>query len=544
MHSSGSFPGLRVIAVNTVAAFSVFIFAFSVLSLHQERSIPFPIEQNGPFSVALSHFLFGAPRGLADSSLNNFFWYKIPIIPAEESLERAIKDVVEPVNDWAPITDGNGIGGIVMVRLAFAVFGIHARALSYFFVLVIGLSAAAFIFRFQDKRIFAVPVLFTTFTALILTPISLLPAAAQVPFGGIRSYSIIGLLAALHWCFDLTIHRESSRLSEAARWSLLGVQIGVLGLAILVRGSPAYLLGPVAIGGGYHLFQNWGKHGLRAVMKRFVVPAAMMVAVLSSIAPLAFPEYAKSGRAHSVVWHRILISFGFNPAWPFPGVREAYPCPEIAEGFISMVGDRNGHCVWWAYSHEHGLSTEQVVRGVYSGEYEAAMRGAVLYLVWKYPKEVLDTFFYFKPVQLITVTRDMLNLQAADQLFLIELLTMFQMGSIVAFIIAWPVHRSLRDAAYSAGFVLLFLAFALIPQLVAWALPGTVIDFLVLLMCAGIVGCWLILAALAEAIATFVPSGWRFLRVVPRDNDDPDRDCAYADPSGERNRLTEEQSRS
>jgi len=61
-----SLPGPRVWTANAPAVLSFVVFAFAVLSLHQERSIPFVIEENGPIPVALSHFLFGAAGGLVD----------------------------------------------------------------------------------------------------------------------------------------------------------------------------------------------------------------------------------------------------------------------------------------------------------------------------------------------------------------------------------------------------------------------------------------------------------------------------------------------
>src|SRR5580704_3842437 len=181
MQSISSTRWLRLVAANALAVFSFGLFAVAVLSLHQERSVPFDLEEAGPFPVVLSHYLFGAKDGLFDSALRSFFLEQ-GRTPAEEAIARALKSGIEPAHDLKPSDDGTGIGPIVMVRAAFALFGVQARALPYFFVLVLGISTVAFMLRFQDRRIFAIPVLFTAFTALILSPLAL-DAAEHAPLG-------------------------------------------------------------------------------------------------------------------------------------------------------------------------------------------------------------------------------------------------------------------------------------------------------------------------------------------------------------------------
>ena len=510
-HSTSPLQGIRFWIANALAALSFIIFATAALSLHQWRSIPFAVEQNGPFPVVLSHFLLGAPPGLVDSGLRDFFWQGSRYATADEALNRAVREA-KATHDLAPITDGNGIGGIIMVRTAFALFGIHARALTYFFVLVLGVSTAAFIFRYQDKRIFAVPILFGASTALILTPISSPEIAAQVPFGGIRSYAIVGILPALHWCFDLQIDVKALRVGCTTRWILLGAQICILGLAVLVRGSPAYLLGPVIVVSVCHLKKNWSRLGLRAMLWRLALPAAALIVGLSSIAPLAFPEYALTGRAQSIVWHRVLISFGVHPAWPFAGLREMFPCREIPEGLVSSISDRNGHCVWWAFAHDHALSDAQVIQGLYDGEYETAMRSAVMKIIREHPKQSAETFLYFKPRKIINTLFDMLVVRNIAYPNWIIALTAIQIGILITFIAGWPRRESPIDAMYAACIISIFIAFGFAPQFVAWSFPYTVIDIVVYVLCAAIVLFWLIFAAAESVIARLVQSRSRIAR--------------------------------
>jgi 4-amino-4-deoxy-L-arabinose transferase-like glycosyltransferase len=290
---------------------------------------------------------------------------------------------------------------------------------------------------------------------------------------------------------------------------LLSVQVVVLGLAILVRGSPIYLLGPVIAVGIYCVARNWRDPGLRLMLVRLVVPAAALITTLFTVAPLAFPEYAQAGLSRSIVWHRVFISFGFHPAWPFAGMREAYHCPGIPEGLIPGLVDRNGHCVWLAYANDHGLPFDQVLQKVYGREYEAAMRSAILDVVRTYPKEAFETFFYFKPKAGIDTTFRMLSLQYSIDQPLIRSLVILQFAIIVTCVIAWSVHASLICLAYGACLLSMFLLFSLVPQFLAWSLESTALDLVAYIICGGIIGFWSLFAVAAVVIDHFILSRLR-----------------------------------
>ncbi len=507
-----SFPGIRrLAAANALAVFSFVVFAAAVLSLHQERSISFDLEEAGPFPAVLSHYLFGSRDELADSAMTRFFRERLHTLPAEGAIERALQGEIKPSHELAPVDDGTGIGPILMIHTAFALLGLRARSLPYLFVLVIGLSAVAFMLRFQDRRIFAVPVLLTAFTALVLSPLTLTQVAQQAPFGGMRSYAIVGILAALHWCFDIVTGSSIRRPRWIVGAVLLTIQIAVLGFAILVRNAPAYLFGPPFAVGLYSLRANWGWPGLRNIVLRVVVPAVALVAVLFSITPIAYPEYAREGRAFSTLWHRLFVTFGVHPAWPFPGLSEKYPCPEIPEGLTRGGSDRAGHCIWWNYARLHGVPVEQAVRETYGAEYEKALRSAVWYVVRTYPKETLETFLVVKPKMIIRNALAMLALRATDENRLFVALFVLQCAILIASMIVWPLGPVLADIASAAGLLLLFLACSVTPQIIAWASPPTAIDFNVFVMCTIILGFWSALAVARMAPVRFQAAcrlGW------------------------------------
>src|SRR5262249_51833729 len=145
----------------------------------------------------------------------------------------------------AIVQDGNGVGGIAITEAAFALFGPSAQALSLFFLALMGISAATFVGRYQGQRMSVVPVLFLGLTLLLLTTLTTTPMSSQVPIGGLRYYAVVGILPALHWCFEFIGDDDSP--DKSTRCALLIIQVVVLGLAILVRGSPIYLLAPVIV---------------------------------------------------------------------------------------------------------------------------------------------------------------------------------------------------------------------------------------------------------------------------------------------------------
>ena len=66
------------------------VFAFAAVSLHQERMGRFSVEEEGPIPAALSHLLFGAPIGFADTGLLRYFRTSTAG-SAAEAVERAAR---------------------------------------------------------------------------------------------------------------------------------------------------------------------------------------------------------------------------------------------------------------------------------------------------------------------------------------------------------------------------------------------------------------------------------------------------------------------
>jgi len=462
-----------------VVALSFIAYALAVASLHQERAVQFAVEEDGPIPVALSHRLFGSPLGLIDSGLTDYFRKKATGISAEVAVEQAVDGAATETHALAISSDGTGVGGFLAADAAFSLFGPHARSLPIFFLLAIGISVALFTARYQDDRVLAVPVLLLAFTVLLLTPVSAPANAAQAPIGGIRYYAIAAIIPALHWCLEFASSESPSRRDAILRWLLLGGQIAILTLAILIRASSAYLIGAAILSAAYCAIKRRDRAWLRPML---AAPCAAIFIALFVAPALSFPDYASKGRAGGVVWHRVFISLGSNPSWPFAGLRDVYICPEIPEGLVPSIVDRNGHCVWLHDAQARGISLRDANDGLYGRQYEEVMRSAFFYVAASYPLETFKTFFYFKPQSALRQIANTMRFDVTDATRAIALLVILQFVAALAFILSMRIPSS--GVARCTELLGLFLVLSLAPQFVAWTTPSTAVDLFAYLWCA------------------------------------------------------------
>ena len=386
---------------------SFVFYAAAALSLHQASRIPFYVEEDDPLPAVLSHWIYGLPLGEADRDLEMYFGSsEIAKEPADVAVDGAFKRFAPASGSISLTHDGIGAGTFVFENIAFFIFGPRAHWLPVFFLSLLGISAAMFLARFRDYRLIAVPIFFTGATLLSMTNLSVMPNAGQAPIGGMRYFAVLGILPALHWCFEFLDESESFGPWAARRWIPLAVQAILIAIGILVRGSPLYLLVVVAIASyvGYRRKRRLVQ-AMPEFMRCAVLGGAPLLAVIALIL-VAYPKYASSGRTFGNVWHRAFVSFAVtNPTWPFPGLRKTYDCTDvIPEGLSRAAPDRNGHCVWMVYEHRLGVSAGKANLKVYDGDYEAALRSAFFRLWWDYPRESFLTFFYYKPINIFTNT--------------------------------------------------------------------------------------------------------------------------------------------
>ena len=457
-------------------------------ALHEDRVDHFAVEEQGPFPAALSHVLYGAPVGLADSGLLQYF--QAPHgNSAAEMVDVAVRGDVAPTHEWRMPMDGSGIGPPLSATLAFMLFGPHARSILWQFVALLGVSTLSYVIRFRHERLWAAPVFLGGLTLWLLTVGGGGPLSSDAaPLGGMRSYILIAILPVVHWCFELVADKSASWRDAAIRGVLLAIQVTVFGYAIVVRNSPIALI-PAVIASAL-LAVGYGLAKRAALLS--LLPLAAMLMFLFGLGPLAFSDQAASGRLHSVVWHRVFISLSVNPNWPFPGLHDRYQCPLIPGGlrFVERGRDFNGHCVWLAAPMNQSRPIGEINAGLYGADYERVLRDAFFDVAIHHPFETLATFLYYKPrlivdqtVKALTpwsgVPRRVAALATAQMLLLIGFLAM-----------APPPGSDMKRRAGKAIATAIALS-ALIPHIIAWTSGPTGQELSAGVICGAIVVLWL-----------------------------------------------------
>jgi hypothetical protein len=470
-----------------LAALSFLIYVCTIVSLPQQRDNPFGVERTS-LAAAVSNIVYKARLGrLYSGALEGFF----------ATTERPLQQVLD---EWPPdrqrgnlvgvSTDGNGVGYVLAATMAMRLFGLHADSLPLFTAALMGLSAVLLLWRFHGDFAGLVVLYFCSLTVLLFTMLVWDPAyAGQIAVGGIRYFSLVAILPAFHLLFDLLDSAAGEAGATTRDNFLLGAQTTILLFAVLVRTNAGSLIGAIVL---VWLLMAWRSRGdtsrLRMVMRKGAVVALVGIGFVAAVVLLA-PDYAKSGRVSPVFWHRVAISLLINPAWPFGDIAQMYDCrrsfPAGMRGIAN--GDQIGHCIWINYASRHDMSDREMLAGIYGGDYEAVMRGAFIEIARRYPGEVLKTFFYYKPGQILS-TLDLV-LQTKMNAFpplAIGLLVAALVNLFVYSIGAAGVLASNRRRIMVAG-TLLFTAGTIPPYLVAWANPHNIADLLFFsVFCAGL----------------------------------------------------------
>src|SRR5262249_51456689 len=131
---------------------------------------------------------------------------------------------------------------------AFRLFGLHAWGLTLVMLILMGLSAGAFLLRFPDSASTGVVVLyFSALTVMLFTPLVWRVWAVQIPVGGIRSFSLVSILPIFPLLCHLMDSDSIAPVVKRRNAVLLGLQTAILVMVILVRGSALPLIGVLSL---------------------------------------------------------------------------------------------------------------------------------------------------------------------------------------------------------------------------------------------------------------------------------------------------------
>jgi hypothetical protein len=461
-----------------IALLSFAIYLFAALLLYRQYHGPnaYNVERSS-LAAAVSNVAYDAPFGAVFSEvLESFFTFVTPI---DTLIEQAASGKA-PSHLASATHDGNGFGYVVFATAAMRVFGPHLSSIIGLLFIVMAMSALAFIWRYRDDRLIALPLYFSSLTIMLFTPLMSAPNFAnQFALGGIRFFSLVGILPAIHIFLEIADARDTE---TAIRWEdmvALGIQVVILVLAILIRNSAGISIVALAL---TYLAVAWIHRHNSVILRRTLFKGgyvALLSAALVGATLLSLPNYVRDGRTVSVFWHRVFIGFSLHPDWPFGNMRERYDCTKyLKEGINKIGGDQDGHCVWVAYALKHDISADKIIDGVYGGLYETVLRDAFLDVLRAYPRQAFETFFWYKPraISVAIEQSQRFNLSGFSNLQVFLLIA--SIGLALVFGIFSSAYLWSTGILLLGGATVMFAAFSNIPYLVAFANPSSTGDLL------------------------------------------------------------------
>jgi hypothetical protein len=492
-----------MIGLRPILSFAAFLlYAVAALIAVREHPSAWALEHEDSLPTAISHAVYGTRIGIYDSNVRAVFLElnRTGLTPQSlrNAMERANRGDI-PRGSTTLANDGIGAGQPLFMGIAATLFGPHLFSFPMLFLLLMGVATLAFIARFEDDRLFMIPLTFAALALMLLTPLLLdQEALDQAPIGGNRFFGMLGVLPALHLYFD--IREEPPDASSRRSW-LSGVQLVLLLLVFLARSSSAYLLGLLALG----LFERWrstrGDRGRRRAFLREARRLAIVAVVAQTVMVATVYDYALYGRVYANVWHRAFVSLSFHPKWPFGNLREIYDCTKyIPVGLNRKIPDANGECVWFAAPANRNRPGDQLAESVFGHAYEATLRNALVEVILSYPRQAAELYFYYKPLMLWHTLQRGADIEwrafSAPIFGLVALQLILFLGFIVHGVLAGK-----PEAARRLGVVPILFGLSLPSQFLAWSGLHTSVDVIFWMYCLAAAGLALILQAALSRVA-------------------------------------------
>ena len=221
----------------------------------------------------------------------------------------------------------------------------------------------------------------------------------NIPIGGIRYFSLVGILPSFHILLSM-MERQPFRAATP-----LVIQTIILMVAALVRGSAVTAFIAIVVVG----LVIARDHTRRlAVVRKLATIGVTGLTLVVALALIVSPQWLTTGRFNTIIWTRALQGLGLNPSLPIDELNKMYHCEKYVPGGIPAgingepgIGDQGAGCIWLAYVIEHNIPEDALWDKTFNAEYEAVMRSAFFAIATKFPWLTLETFVYYKPKQII-----------------------------------------------------------------------------------------------------------------------------------------------
>jgi hypothetical protein len=466
-----------------IASFAIYAWAVALVETHRQNA--WSVEADAEIPAALSYAVYGTPLTVTMKSVLDRFHGISPLFGNQrgaEGIDQAVQETAQgripPDRELENPLSGNGIAYPIFASVAMAAFGARLASLYLGFLLIMAASNVFFLLRFQDSRAVLVPIVFTALTLMLATPLVTDEfVASQVPVGGIRYFSIAGMLPCIHIWFEL---RDCSQISGYRHWYhlvLLALQTVILSFVMLARVSFMAIAAQLALLLAIQIWWLRREQFRRAVMTLAFAAAVSLTFIIGLKSSL--PDFAQTQSLSGSLWDRAFIGLTFHPAWPFPGLREKYDCTyAIPKGLSqSTIRDQNAHCVW-ASQPTNRLRPPSVVNAqIHSPEYDEVLRDAFIDVVYTYPRQVIALMIKYRPLMVLSTLREGMQVDWANTSIALRSLIMLQAG-LYLLLVRFGIRAGAPQVPPSACFTFVIALFALPTLLIAWSVLWTSVELI------------------------------------------------------------------
>lgn len=369
------------------------MYTYTVFASKHLEQVQFNVER-GIIATTVSHILYHSRFSAGYIDVYNEI-NASPVTKNNIELARSQGIVSKQIR---PLAGPDGFALIFIYNLAMQLFGVNIYSIFWIFSILLLISHAIYTIRFNDYRFIFVPLSLLALTLMVFTPyVTDDYISSQVPIGGYRYFTILAAVPTIHVLFELWDVRNISALA----FFCLSVQTILIGLSNFVAKSGAYSWVALILFSLIYLYnKRQDRHSLNLFKKKLVFIFSILM-IFSLVFYIAIPKaYKHYGVATDNVWHRVLISLGMHPEWPFQDIKEKYKnCSDdygVHKGLTSVREDWNGNCIWSQYIKEHPNNDPND-----QGKAEKVKRNAFFMILFKHPVKVFETFFYYKVISII-----------------------------------------------------------------------------------------------------------------------------------------------
>jgi hypothetical protein len=468
-----------------IALASFAIYAWAVVLVETHRPNAWSVEADAEIPAALSYAVYGTPLAVTVKSVFDRF-HSIPSLYGNQrgadGINQAVQDTAQgriPSDRELEIPlSGNGIAYPIFASVAMALFGARMESLYLGFLLIMAVSTVIFLLRFQDSRAVLVPIVFTALTLMLATPlVTDEMVAGQIPIGGIRYFSIAGMLPCIHLWFEVRDCSQFSRSRRRHHLVLLAVQTVILSFVMLARVSFMAIAAQLVLLLAIQLWWLRGEQFRRAVGTLAFAAAVSLTFIIGLKSSL--PDFAQTQSLSGSLWDRAFIGLTFHPAWPFQGLREKYDCTYAIPLGLSQSPnrDQNAHCVWVSQPTNRLRPPGVVNAQVHSPEYEEVLRDAFIDVVYTYPRQIIALMIRYRPLMVLSTLREGMRVDWANTSVPLRTLIILQAG-LYLLLVRSGIRAGAPQVPASACFTFVLALFALPTLLIAWSVLWTSVEII------------------------------------------------------------------